>query len=285
MPELPEVETIRKDLNSYLLKKTIKDVVIKKPKLVRGDKISFKKNLKNNSFTNIDRIGKLLIFHLSSGKFLLIHLKMTGQLIYQKDKIIIKGGHSDQKINLNLPHKHTHLIFVFSDNSNLFFNDLRQFGYLEIVSQSELEIIKNKYGINPLAKSFNSQKLGNLTKSRRTSIKNILLNQNLIAGIGNIYADEACWLAKILPSRPANSLTKSELDKLVKSLKTILKKSIKHRGTTFNNFRDATGKSGNFLKFLKVYHRQNKPCSRCHQKIIRKKIASRGTHFCSFCQK
>lgn len=288
MPELPEVETIKNDLRQKILKKKIKKVDLRLKKIVKSSKKSFALDLEENKFTNIKRRGKLLIFDLSQkNKCLLIHLRMTGQLIYQKDKEIIAGGHSDNDNNniLDLPSKHTHIIFHFSDKSQLFFNDLRRFAVVKIVNKNELEKITSNFGVEPLGKDFSLKVFKNIIESKNGNIKAFLLNQKYIAGIGNIYTDEILFEAKVLPDRKTDSLKKEEVKKIFQAIKKILKKAVKYRGTTFNAYIDARGQKGNFTKFLKVYKREGKKCLRCKKGIIQKiKIAGRGTRHCNKCQ-
>ena len=286
MPELPEVETIRRDLSKKILNKTISQVEIKNDKTVQGENGLFFEYIKGNKFTDIDRVGKLLIFKLKSSKYLLIHLKMTGQLVYQGKGDIIVGGHQDIGSNSQtLNFKYARVIFIFIDNSKLFFNDLRKFGYLKIVDDEELELIKGKFGIEPLTKNFTLNNLINLLKGKKTNIKAVLLNQENIAGIGNIYVDEILFASGIKPERKTNELTKKEIDIIFKNIKKIIKKAIKWRGTTFSNYVDGSGKKGNYTKFLKVYGRKDKNCQVCNNKIKKIKLNGRGTHFCKTCQK
>lgn len=287
MPELPEVETIKNDLKQKILKRRIKKVDLRLKKIVKSSQREFVLNLEKNNFQNIKRRGKLLIFYLSQkDKYLIIHLRMTGQLIYQKGKKITAGGHSDNSSITSLPNKHTHLIFNFSDGSKLFFNDLRRFGVVKIVSEKELEKITNNFGAEPLDKSFSLKILKDLFENKKGNIKAFLLNQKYIAGIGNIYADEILFEAGVLPDRKINSLKVEEIKKIYQAVKKILKKAVKYRGTTFNNYLDADGKRGKFLKLSKVYGREKEKCLRCQKSIIQKtRIAGRGTRYCKRCQK
>ena len=285
MPELPEVETIRRDLKKYIINKPIRKTVVSKEKIIRSSVDKFSQTLKNNKFKKIDRIGKLLIITINNNNFLLIHLKMTGQLIYLDREKIISGGHNFPLIN-KLPNKYTHAIIYFKDQSVLFYNDLRQFGYLKIVSKHELDKIKESYGIEPLKPNFKFDIFCKIFTNRRTSLKSVLLNQKIIAGLGNIYVDEICHDSGIRPSRKANSLSKTELKKLFLSSQKIIKSAIKYRGTTFNNYRDSQGMKGNFSQKLKVYGLKDKICQTCQKFKIKKiKISGRGTHFCPNCQK
>ena len=287
MPELPEVETIKNDLKQKILNKKIKKVDLRLKKIVKSSVKSFVLDLEKSKFKNIERRGKLLIFNLSQeNKYLLIHLRMTGQLIYQKNKEIIAGGHSDRNDVIDLPNKHTHFIFHFSDKSQLFFNDLRRFGVVKIVNEKELENVLNNFGREPLDKSFSLKIFQDLIKNKKGNIKAFLLNQKYVAGIGNIYADEILFEAKVLPSRKVDTLNTKEIKTIYQAIKKILKKAVKYRGTTFNNYIDTSGRQGNFTKFLKVYGREKKKCLRCKKGVIIKtKVAGRGTRYCDGCQK
>ena len=293
MPELPEVETIKNDLRKKILGKKIRKVDLRLKKIVKSSEKGFVLVLEKNSFESIERRGKLLILGLSQkNKYLIIHLRMTGQLIYQKGGEIVAGGHSESGRDgalpylHDMPNKHTHIIFHFSDKSKLFFNDLRRFGVAKIVDKKELEKIVSRFGEEPLDKDFSLKVFKNIIRNKKGNIKAFLLNQGYIAGIGNIYADEILFEAGILPSRKIDSLKKEEIKKLYQAIKKILKKAVKYRGTTFYSYIDTHGKQGNFTKFLKVYKREKKMCLKCKKSIIRKtKIAGRGTRSCDKCQK
>lgn len=287
MPELPEVETIKNDLKKQALRKKISRVEINIKSAVLGDAKKLINVLENNSFRNIGRRGKLLIFTLAGRKFfLLVHLKMTGQLIYCHEKNKIAGGHNSPETNGCPPTKYSRAIFKFADGSRLFFNDMRRFGYLRLVEGENLKEAVKKYGPEPLNKEFNLAAWKKILSNKKTNIKTLLLNQRLIAGIGNIYADEILFAAGILPNRKVVSLNKKEIEKVYKAIKKILKKAVKYRGTTFSDYVDADGKRGNFVRFLKVYRREKKKCLRCEKGVIQKtKIAGRGTRHCDKCQK
>ena len=253
MPELPEVETIRRDLEKKILGKRIFKVEVKDQRSLQGKSVAkFKKELIGNEFIDIDRRGKLLIFKFSlpsgegnegcvkrASKFLLIHLKMTGQLLYMtrdSDNMmqVTAGGHSDKKINLKLPNSHTRIIFEFFDKSKLYFNDLRVFGYLKIVDEKKLREIEAKFGVEPLSLGLTLGLILGIMKNKKTSIKAFLLNQKNIAGIGNIYADEICFASGIRPSRKLDSLSDEEKRRIFKNTRKILKLAVEKRGTTFN---------------------------------------------------
>lgn len=286
MPELPEVETIRRGLADNILKKNIATVKIRTSHLVRNDDDYFISSLKNQSFHQIGRVGKLLIFKLSDGQnWLLVHLKMTGQLIYQQGDKLVAGGHNWPIID-TLPNKYSHIIFDFTDGSRLFFNDMRQFGYLELVDQEGHKTARQKFGIEPGQADFTWQNFQNIFKNRRGLLKPLLLNQQLISGIGNIYADEICFRAKVRPDRLAYTLKEKEIRALFLATEYIIAKAIAKRGTTFSDYRDSNNEQGNFVRFLKVYGRHGKKCLRCRQTDIKKiKLGGRGTHYCPHCQK
>jgi len=301
MPELPEVETIRRDLATCILRKEICAIKILNPKTVQNEAVFFIKSLVGKKFVDIGRRGKLLYLKISpssklknkkSSMYLLIHLKMTGQLIYDnlKDKVV--GGHSlssdsiSQAIGGALPNRHTRLFFKFNDKSLLYFNDLRKFGYLKIVNSEELEkILKNNYGPEPLTKEFTFSVFAGLLEGKKTKIKTLLLDQKSIAGLGNIYVDESLFAAKISPLRLAGQIKSSEAKKLFQSINQIIKQAIESCGTTFNNYVDAKGRKGRFALKLKVYGRKGLPCFYCHKPLVRIKLTGRGTHYCSNCQK
>lgn len=287
MPELPEVETIRRDLVKKVTHKKVTLIKVKKKKIIRGNLPNFKKVLTGSSFKNIIRVGKLLIFVIKNSRYyLLVHLKMTGQLVYLEESKVIAGGHSWKNMSLELPNKYTHVIFELKDKSRLFFNDMRQFGYLRVVDKGEKDRIIASFGIEPLKKDFTFINFKQILQGRKAAIKTVLINQKLIAGIGNIYADEICFFAQIKPTRKTNRLTAKEIRRIYLSCNAVIKKAIKKRGTTFSDYIDGKGGRGNFTKYLKVYHREGDKCLRCKKGIIKKiKLNGRGTRYCPNCQK
>lgn len=286
MPELPEVETIRQGLSEKILHKKIKAIKIIKPKLVKSNYNEFLKFLVGNKINKVDRVGKLLILSVGN-KYLLIHLKMTGQLIYSDTREFISGGHPFPEIKADtLQNKSTAIIFTFTGNSQLIMNDQRLFGYLKLVNKEEKEEIVAKFGIEPLQSDFTLEKFKKIFIRRSAVLKAILLNQQLIAGIGNIYADEICFAASIMPDRRVNNLSVKEIENLYKVIQKVIAKAIKYKGTTFKDYRDSSGQAGNFVEHLKVYGRKGLKCLRCKQTEISKmKLAGRGTHYCPNCQK
>jgi formamidopyrimidine-DNA glycosylase len=288
MPELPEVETIVRNLKKTLLDQRIKEVDIRLPKIVKGSVPFFKKTLENNYFVDIFRQGKFIVIKLAqpSSSYLLVHLRLTGQLIYRQGQKIIAGGHAEAKNDFNLPSPQTHLVIYFQNDSQLFYNDQRQFGFWQIIKASDLEKIEKKLGLEPLSPEFTFSNFRKLLQGRKGKIKPFLLNQKYIAGLGNIYVDESLFRARINPIRSVDTLTPAEIKKLHQAIFEILKKAINYRGTTFNNYRDSQGRRGNFSKFLQVYQREGKKCLRCSQALIKKiKVSGRGTRYCPHCQK
>lgn len=288
MPELPEVETLRRELDKVLKNKKIKSAQVLWPKTVAPLSIKeFEKQIKNKAIEKVERQAKILFINFTDPTALAFHLKLTGQLIYQpKTGKLVVGGHPAEEDEKNLPNKHTRLILSFADNSTLYFNDLRKFGWARLVSDTEIKQITSNIGPEPLSKHFTEETLVNIFKRYpNRTIKQILLDQTLIAGLGNIYADESCFLAKLKPNRKANTLKPAELKKLQREIVAVLKHSIKMKGTSSRNYRRSNGEMGGFVPYLKVYGRADQPCKVCSTKIEKIKHAGRGTHFCPKCQK
>src|SRR3989344_7685757 len=293
MPELPEVETICRQLFKEVVGKKIKSVEIKMPKMVyfdgrRSDVKNFSKNLNGARVAKADRAAKILIIELSNRYTLLIHLKLTGQLIYRaKNGNLKRGGHPWPSAAVEVPNKWTHIIFYFSDGSKLYFNDLRQFGYLKLIKTKKIGEQKElkKLGPEPLDKNFTAEKFSEMLKKRgKAKIKPLLLDQNFLSGIGNIYADESLFYAGILPTRPAGKLKPAKIRKLYQGIKTILQKSIAQGGTSSDTYVTLSGRKGGYEKYLKVYGREKEKCQRCGDIIKRIKLGSRSAHFCPKCQ-
>ena len=285
MPELPEVETIRRGLTRYLLGKKIVSVSVGVDKIVRGDTADFVSTLVGNSFVSIERRGKLLMFFLKQqDKVLLVHLKMTGQLIYQRGEEVVAGGHSWPSVDDALPNKYSHVVIDFAGGVRLFFNDMRQFGYMQIVPVGDIAGIVAGYGIEPLTPDFTWEAFERALSGRSTNVKALLLNQTVIAGLGNIYVDEACFRAKVLPHKRVNRLTKAQKRALFDVIPQVLESALLHGGTTFSAYRDADGAHGNFTQLLDVYGRVGESCNRCQATLLKTKIAGRGTVYCAQCQ-
>ncbi|MFH1354482.1 MAG: bifunctional DNA-formamidopyrimidine glycosylase/DNA-(apurinic or apyrimidinic site) lyase [bacterium] len=289
MPELPEVETIRRDLNRVLKGKKITRVEVRKAKMVRGSVRAFERELRGRHVEFLRRRGKLLIVGLrGTDRYLLVHLKMTGQLIYRDGAGQVAGGHGYPLVE-ELPNKYSHVIFYFAGGGKLYFNDMRQFGYMKIVDEKGLAGVLSKFGMEPLARAFTREFLTQVLRGRKTAVKNVLLDQSKIAGLGNIYADEVCFAAGIRPTRQAQRVTQKEAARLHCAIGKVLRQAVKERGTTFGSYRDGLGGEGNFVRRLKVYQRTGKKCWRpgCRQAgvtIKRVAVGGRSTHYCHKCQ-
>lgn len=276
MPELPEVQTIVNQLQQKIIDKKIKSIDIRLAKMVFG--LSAKKFIQTvvgNKIKSLDRRAKIIIINLSNNVSLLIHLKLSGQVIYQPKNLI--------KID-----KHSHLIYHFTDGSLLLHNDMRQFGWVKLIKTSELEkyFQTEKFGPEPLAKDFTLKKFKEiLAVKKQQKIKPLLMDQKFMAGIGNIYAQEACFCAKVLPTRAVKTLAEQEIKDLYFCLIKILKKAIACHGSSVDDYLDAQGKKGDYVCYLKVYDRLSKKCIRCSGIIKKVVLAGRGTYYCDKCQK
>ncbi len=285
MPELPEVETIRRGLIKKVINKKIKNVRVLMPKIIKSGADGLIAFLRGKQIKQIDRIGKLLIFSVDS-RFLLVHLKLTGQLIYRKNGNIVAGGHiisGEHDLTLG---KHSVFVITFDDDSVLFMNDMRQFAMIKLVDVREKDAAVSQFGIEPLQPNFTFEAFKKrLLAHKRSAIKKVLMDQKQIAGIGNIYADEICFAAKVLPSRLISSLEEAEVKLLYESSNAIIKFAIEKCGTTFRDYRDSEGRVGKFQECLKVFGRKGEKCPRCRDGVIKKiKLGGRGTHFCPKCQ-
>lgn len=286
MPELPEVETVRRDLAARITGSTIREVEVRLPKIVSPK--TFARELRGARVLSVRRRAKLLSIDVqakSKALSILIHLKMTGQLVLRHKHDIYFGGHPILGVR-SLPNKYTHVIFFFRGGDVLYFNDLRQFGYLKLVPTVEAEAILSAYGVEPLAPQFSLDYFeGLLAKRKGANIKAVLLNQQYIAGLGNIYVDESLFRARVRPTRRAGSLKPVERKALWKAIRQVIGLSVKHRGTSFNTYVDSDGRAGKFWRYLKVYGRGKEPCKVCGTDIVRIVVAGRGTHYCPSCQK
>jgi formamidopyrimidine-DNA glycosylase len=288
MPELPEVETIKRGLIDKIVNKKIKDIWIEPSfkKKISPSARNFLGFLKGKQFRDVHRKAKLLIIEVNADNFVLVHLKMTGQLVYKpKNGKLVAGGHPIDNIS-DLPNKFTRVSFSFSDGSRLFFNDVRKFGYLKLASKFELEKAKDRFGVEPFEKEYTIEFFEEVLKRRpNRKIKDLLLDQQLIAGLGNIYVDETCFVSKVKPQRLVKSLTKAEKQRLFDNAKAVMQKAIKHKGTSFSNYVNSEGNTGNFQKYLQVYGRVGKPCLLCKTELKKIKIAGRTSSYCPKCQK
>jgi len=281
MPELPEVETIREGLRDRLVGKRLINVENLSPKQLIGDVA----DAVGQTVKKIERQGKVLILNLRESS-LLFHLKMTGQLILvENGEPELSGGHPVPKFGSEVPNKTTRIILRFSGQETLYFNDLRKFGWLKVLSTAEVknEPLIKSLGPEPLSAGFTKPYLAERSAKKSGPIKGFLLDQTIIAGIGNIYADEALWYARIRPDRPAGSLNEAEVGRLYTATNKAIELGIKHRGTSFDSYVTIEGERGNYLHHAKAYHQTE--CARCKGPIEKKKIAGRTAHFCPRCQK
>lgn len=283
MPELPEVETIRKGLQKAIVGKTIVGVDVRVPKLFHG----YKKEIIGKKIKNVYRRAKQIIIDVEGDNDLLIHLKMTGQLIFDDGKSRVAGGHPSVDWIAKLPNSTTHIIFDFSDGSKLFFNDLRKFGWVKIFDSKKLKgKLANELGVEPFDKEFTTSRLEKIIKSKpRWNIKKILTDQALISGIGNIYADEALFWAGILPTRIAAEISYDEIVKLRDSIIKALEIGLKYGGSSENTYFKIDGSKGQAQEHFQVYVQDGKKCKRCEGRVKKIKLNGRGTHFCPECQK
>lgn len=273
MPELPEVESIKRTLGKNILGSRITGVnIIWAPVAESILDRDFSELVVDSVIDDISRRGKYLLIQLSNGLSMIIHFRMTGRLIYYSD---------NQPLD-----KHTHLVF-YLEKGEMHYSDIRKFGRVQLVATSDISSVASlkKLGPEPLDGAFAFDKLGKQLSSKKKSIKASLLDQTVIAGLGNIYVDEALFQAGVLPERATNSLKVSEVILLYNSICDILNQGIESRGTSFRDYRDADGNIGFFQESLMVYGRGGQECKICGQVLERKKVAGRTTVFCLQCQK
>jgi formamidopyrimidine-DNA glycosylase len=288
MPELPEVETVRIGLAGLLPGRRIKAVDFDWPKSFPNAAADVKQFAVGAKVVEVKRRAKVLLIELSSKYSLVIHLKMTGQLVFRSEDERFGAGHPNNSLVGELPDKSTRVTLVFDDGSRLFFNDQRKFGWMRLIPTAEvvnLDFFK-KVGPEPLNADFTWQILQErLQRRKNTSIKAAILDQTVLAGIGNIYADEALWGAKIHPATPVRLVSAAKTHKLYYELIYVLKLSIEKGGSTDRNYVDAKGKRGSYMSFARVFRREGQPCPRCGHIIEKIRVAGRGTHICPFEQR
>jgi len=290
MPELPEVETTVRDLQKIILGRKIEDVWSDFPKMIKRPKTlgQFKKEIIGRKIQKIWRRGKNILFDLSDNKTLLIHQKLTGHLLYGTWNIKHgtwkpgKKGPLEEKINAYI-----HLLFILDNGKMLALSDLRKFAKVELWLSPELvesEEFKN-LGPEPLEKSFTFQKFKECLEGERGKIKQVLMDQTVIAGIGNIYSDEILFKARVHPFRETKRLSDEELERIYQAMRKILAKAIEVKGESISDYRTLSGEKGGFDLLRKVYRREGERCSRCGTVIKRAKIGGRSAHYCPQCQK
>ncbi len=302
MPELPEVQTVVSDLKRKVVGRKITGLWFDWPKMLKDPldqqrnavahkhvKV-FQKVIIGKKILDVRRRAKNILIYLSGDLLMLIHLKMTGHLLVGKWKIDGKKVIPiEPKEIVDDPYnKYIHVIFSLDNGKMLGFSDVRKFGKIVLGTVGQIENlpeIKN-LGPEPLDKSFTLEKFkATIRQAHGKKIKQVLMDPQVIAGIGNIYSDDILWQSKIHPLRPANKLGNQELGSLYKAIRKVLEKALKLRGTSFSDFRDTGGKEGYYADYRLVYQREDEPCRRCGTKITRIKISGRSAHFCSRCQK
>jgi len=308
MPELPEVQTIVDELNRKLKNLSIKTVIVNAPKMISvgpavvsnrrtisGNQVKeFVALLTSQRFVSVKRRAKLLIFDLSGPLSILVHLKMTGQFIFENKELRKKTGGTYRLLNKLsapkelLPSKHTHVIFYLTDGSILYFNDVRKFGYIKIVRDSEIGQVKelNEYGPEPLDKGFTFDVFEkNIAKRPKGKIKQVIMDNKVVVGIGNIYSDEILFHAKVRPTRTVSSLSEKEQKAIYNQIRPVLEKGIKAKGSSVGDFVRTDGSWGKMGKFHFVYGRKGSPCKVCGTAIESLKIGGRTGSYCPRCQK
>lgn len=274
MPELPEVEIIRRMIAGKVEKRTIRDIEILLPRLIKWPSASeFLAVIRGKTINSLERCGKYLLFFLSEQRVLVIHLRMTGRLYYVSETM--------------RPDSYVRIVFHLDNGDRLFYSDTRTLGTLYLLPESELSRIAGiaNMGPEPLTPEFNEAYLQDIFKTRTGKIKSILLDQKLIGGLGNIYADEALALAGIRPERKAESLSSREITALYLAINKVIEAGINDGGTSFRDYLDGEGRKGKHQEHLYVYGRKDEPCRNCGTPIVKINVGGRGTHFCPSCQK
>jgi len=270
MPELPEVETIKRDLAARIIGLTIQSIDVYDERVIKDfGQQKFKKILTGKTIENVERRGKAIILKFKDNGFLIVQVKMTGYLLYGE-----KQSSNETKV-----------IFKLSNGKYLTYNDQRTFGWLIVTDNLRKIPYLNTIGPEPLGAVFTSNWLKEHLQRRKTPIKTLLMNQHFLAGVGNIYASEILFSAYIHPQKPANRLKEDEVHALYQATVDILNEAIDYRGTSIRNYRDSRGRKGSFINRIKVYGRENKHCPRCAKPIIRIVQSGRSTFYCQNCQK
>ena len=288
MPELPEVETVRRGLEGLIIGRTLMSAVSDTPKSFPNAEADVAQFLVGATVLTVARRAKVLLIELDTKYSLVIHLKMTGQLVFVSAKERFGAGHPNASLIGQLPDKSTRVSLAFTDKSSLYFNDQRKFGWMRLMPTAEivnLDFFK-KVGPEPLSVDFSWQELYQRTQRRKNSnIKAVLLDQSVVAGIGNIYADESLWGAKINPNTLIKNVPKAKFKPLFVAMQAVLIKSIAEGGSSDKNYVDVAGNRGRYLTFAAVFRKEGTPCPRCSTIIIKTRVAGRGTHTCPKCQR
>ena len=274
MPELPEVETIRQKLEPHLVGRRFDRVEIHDPRLVRPfDPVAVAAELEGERVSALERRGKYLIVWFESGRALLIHLRMTGSLRHASNGTLAGDPHRRAVVKLD-------------DGSDVAYRDVRRFGTWQLLEAGELEpYLEERLGVEPLGRAFTARRLAQRLEGRRAPIKAALLDQRTVAGLGNIYVDEALWRAQVHPLRPAGTLELDELTRLTRSIKDALKAGVKRQGASLRDYSTPDGERGRMQDRFRVYGRDGDPCRRCRTPIDKIRTAGRGTWYCPNCQR
>lgn len=287
MPELPEVETVRRGLAELIPGKVVQAAYdIESPKSFPNASNDVARFLIDATITDVRRRAKVLIIELSNRYSLVIHLKMTGQLVFRGDTRF-GAGHPNDSLIGELPDRSTRAVLEFGDGSSLFFNDQRKFGWMKLMPTIEVPNIDfmKKVGPEPLEADFTAEAFADRFKRRaRTNIKAALLDQTVVAGVGNIYADESLWGARLDPHRLVGGLSEEDFTVLHAELRDVMNLAIQKGGSTDKNYVNAEGQRGSYMDFARVFRREGHPCPRCGELIVKIKWAGRGTHYCKNCQ-
>lgn len=286
MPELPEVETVRRGLADLIIGKVVTSESHDTEKGFPNAEADVKEFLLGATITDVRRRAKVLMIDLSTGYSLLIHLKMTGQLVFVGDTRFGAGHPNDSLVN-DLPDKSTRVTLTFTDTSKLFFNDQRKFGWMRLMPTVEIPNIDfmQKVGPEPLADDFTPKEfMQRFARRSKTNIKAALLDQSIVAGVGNIYADESLWGAKLHPKRLVGSVTEQEFTTLFHELREVMNLAVEKGGSSNHTYVNAEGKKGSYMDFARVFRREGLPCPRCGTTIEKLRVAGRGTHICPHCQ-
>lgn len=288
MPELPEVETVKRGLSTLIIGRTIGAVEHDTPKSFPNAPYEVAQFLVGAAIIDVRRRAKVLMIDLSSGHSLVIHLKMTGQLVYRGTEAF-GAGHPNESLIGELPDRSTRVTLTFVDGSKLYFNDQRKFGWMKLYPTIEIPNIDfmKKVGPEPLEDEITAEIfIARMRRRNGTTIKAALLDQTVIAGVGNIYADESLWGARIHPATRLNAVADTELALLLSELRTVLQLAIDKGGSTDKNYVNAEGKRGSYIDFARVFRREGQACPRHPDVIIEKtRVSGRGTHTCPVCQR
>jgi formamidopyrimidine-DNA glycosylase len=288
MPELPEVETVRRGLERLLVGKVVASATcLDSPKSFPNSAVDVSQFLIGAMVTAVRRRAKVLLIELDTGYTLVTHLKMTGQLVFVGAERW-GGGHPNDSLVGGLPDRFTRVVVKFTDDSQLYFNDLRKFGWMKLYPTLEVPNINfmQRVGPEPLEDSFTDKEfIPRMRRRNNTSVKAAILDQTVLAGVGNIYADESLWGAKLHPATRVKDVTDAQLSKLLEQIKCVMNLSLEHGGSTDKNYVDAEGNKGSYLQFANVFRREGQTCPRCGREIIKLRVAGRGTHICPLCQK